>query len=120
VLEGGRVESLASGRIPRKMPRVSDEVVIEVDGRPVRCAKGSSLLNALVNGGVLIGTACGGRGICHFCRVTVTGATTPVSPEEQRALGNLLVARGMRLACRVVVEAPLVVSVPPIRGKGEG
>jgi Na+-transporting NADH:ubiquinone oxidoreductase subunit F len=97
---------------------VSDEVIIEVDGREVRCAKGTSLLNALINAGVLIGTACGGRGVCHFCRVTARGATTPVQPEESRALGNVLVANGMRLACRVVVDAPLVVSVPPVRGKG--
>jgi Na+-transporting NADH:ubiquinone oxidoreductase subunit NqrF len=99
---------------------VSEEVVIEVDGREVRCAKGSTLLNALMNAGVLIGTACGGRGLCTFCRVTVQGATTPVQPSEKRALGNVLVAEGMRLACRVIVEAPLVVAVPPIRGKGEG
>lgn len=105
---------------PTQDAHVSDEVVIQVDGREVRCAKGTTLLNALVNAGVLIGTACGGRGICHFCRVTVSGASTPVQPEEARALGNLLVARGMRLACRVLVEAPLTVSVPPVRGKGEG
>lgn len=99
---------------------MSDEVSIEVDGQIVRCAKGCTLLNALINAGVLIGTACGGRGVCHFCRCTVSGATTPVQPEETKALGNLLVARGMRLACRVIVEGPLVVSVPPVRGKGEG
>lgn len=96
---------------------MSDEVTIEVDGLYVQCAKGCTLLNALVNAGVLIGTACGGRGICHFCRCNVTGATTPVQPEEQRALGNVLIAQGHRLACRVIVDAPLVVSVPPVKPK---
>jgi Na+-transporting NADH:ubiquinone oxidoreductase subunit F len=99
---------------------VSEDVFIQVEGQEVRCARGSTLLNALMNAGVLIGTACGGRGLCHFCRVTVQGATTPVQPSEKRALGNVLIAEGMRLACRVVVEGPLVVSVPPVRGKGEG
>lgn len=98
---------------------MSEPLVIEVDGRPVTCAKGSTLLNALLNAGVLVGTACGGRGVCHFCQVTVRGAPTSADDLEKRALGNVLVAKGMRLACRVIVDAPMQVSVPPVRGKGE-
>lgn len=94
-------------------------MIIRVDGQDVRCTSGTSLLNALVNAGVLIGTACGGRGVCHFCRVTVRGAATKANAIEARALGNVLVAGGMRLACQVVVEAPLEVSVPPVHGKGK-
>ena len=114
----GRPKPCAAAE-PTQDAHVSNDLVIDVDGREVHCAKGTTLLNALVNAGVLIGTACGGRGVCHFCRVTVRGASTPVQPEEMRALGNVLVQSGMRLACRVVVEAPLAVSVPPIRGKGK-
>jgi Na+-transporting NADH:ubiquinone oxidoreductase subunit NqrF len=99
---------------------VSEPLVIVVDGRPVTCAKGSTLLNALMNAGVLIGTACGGHGVCHFCRVTVQGTPTQPDELEKRALGNVLVAKGMRLACRVIVDAPMQVSVPPVRGKKEG
>jgi ferredoxin len=116
-------ESLHSGA-PHATPSAVDEnVTIEVDGQAVVCTRGVSLFNAIVNAGRVIGTACGGRGICHLCRVNVIEGEVPEPTGiERRALGNVLLARGVRLACRIPVEGPMRVTLPTTEGppKAEG
>ena len=46
---------------------------------------------------------CGGHGKCGKCRVTVTGAVSPLTEDEKRALTPDELAAGTRLACRVTV-----------------
>lgn len=73
---------------------------------------GRSLLNALKDQQIFIPSACGGRGSCGLCKVTVLGGAgallsteTPwLTPEEQKA--------GVRLACQVKVKRDLSIRIP--------
>ena len=89
-----------------------------VDGKEIKCREDSSLLNALLNAGVLVSTACSGKGTCHLCRVKIKNPPNwldPASTLEERALGNVLVATGMRLSCQIALQGPLEVEIPVSR-----
>ena len=92
--------------------------IVTVDGKEVKCREDSSLLNTLLNEGVLVSTACSGKGTCHLCRVKIKNPPEwlkPASPMEERALGNVLVATGMRLSCQVALQGPLELEIPVAR-----
>lgn len=92
-------------------------VTLTIDGHAVEAARGTSLLNAILNAGLLVATACGGKGSCQLCRVhLLQGApgTPAANPLERRALGNVLLQEGMRLACQLPVEAGMDVKLPLI------
>ncbi len=90
--------------------------VVHVDGQPIPCQVGSSLLNALINAGRVVPSACGGSGVCHLCHVQVAfdARVLPPKPIEVRALGAALIAQGVRLSCQLVVTAPLRVTLMPL------
>ena len=96
-----------------------EHVTIEVDGQPVVCAPGRSLLNELLRNNLAVETACGGNAVCHLCRVTILNRDEllPPSAKEKRALGNVLIARGMRLSCQVLVVQGLRVKRPVVETK---
>ncbi len=48
-----------------------EHVTVEVDGQPVTCAPGRSLLHELLRNNLTVETACGGNAVCHLCRVTI-------------------------------------------------
>jgi Na+-transporting NADH:ubiquinone oxidoreductase subunit F len=73
---------------------------------------GVSLLEALRQGGIFLPSACGGRGICGFCRCTVrSGGGAPMPAEIQRIKPADLAA-GVRLACQIPVRSDLDVEIP--------
>ncbi len=93
---------------------------VRVDGKELNCREDSSLLNALVNVGVIVPTACSGKGNCHLCRVKVKNPPAwlePASALEERALGNVLVASGMRLSCQIALTGPLEIEIPVARAR---
>ena len=89
---------------------------MHVDGQPIPCRVGSSLLNALINAGRVVPSACGGSGVCHLCHVQVASqADVPApNPTELRALGATAIAGGVRLSCQLVVTSPLHVTLLPL------
>jgi ferredoxin len=106
------------------MKPANDVVHISVDGRTVECpvSENQTVLNAIMKEGLLIRTACGGKGSCHLCRVTVEeGAQLLPEPEawEVKALGNVLIAQGMRLSCQIKPVQGLVVHLPPFESPEE-
>lgn len=90
-----------------------DLVFVDVDGRRVECRPDRPLLNELMNAGVLVESACGGRGSCHLCRVLVSGPVEPENPTaaEKHGLGNVLIAMNMRLACQISARPNLQVQI---------
>ena len=91
-----------------------------VDGKEIKCREDSSLLNTLLTAGVVVSTACSGKGSCHLCRVKIKNPPAwlePASALEERALGNVLVASGMRLSCQVALQGPLEVEIPVARAR---
>jgi Na+-transporting NADH:ubiquinone oxidoreductase subunit F len=79
--------------------------VIEVDG-------GQTLLSALIAQKVYIPSACGGRGSCGYCKVTVTAGGGPVLPTETPYLTRRELRAGVRLACQVKVRQDIQLRVP--------
>ena len=89
---------------------------MHVDGQPIPCRTGSSLLNALINAGRVVPSACGGSGVCHLCHVRVFMEASVPTPTavETRALGAAAIAQGVRLSCQLMVTAPLRVTLLPL------
>lgn len=102
---------------------MSESIVLIVGERSVPARVGRSLFNELTNAGVVVATACGGKGSCHLCRVRVLSEEAshgaplpgPPSPLERSALGNVLLAQGWRLSCQVTVTGPMKLALPPPR-----
>jgi ferredoxin len=95
------------------MKRVAIEGVLD----PVDVRTNQRLLDVLVNTGVPLLMACGGKGLCATCHVHVTtGAQqlSPRTPREQLALRMLSDARPTsRLACQAKVQGEgVTVSLP--------
>ncbi len=82
------------------------------DKKKLTVPGGRSLLSVLRDNQIFIPSACGGRGSCGLCKVTVlegAGAILPtetpwLSPEEQK--GNV------RLSCQVKVKRDLRIQIP--------
>ena len=91
--------------MPRGLARitVNGERVLDAD-------LGEKLLHALEHGGIHLPTTCGGAGTCGLCRVTVSGAGN-VLPIERATLGEADIAKGIRLACQMVVRDDFAVTV---------
>ena len=99
---------------------MQEPIQITVNNKTLPAQKGKSLLNAILKAKHPIATSCGGQGSCHLCRLTILEsdiALPPANDTEMKALGNVCIQAGMRLACQVMVNAPLVVDVPPPRKK---
>ncbi|MDI6901677.1 MAG: ASKHA domain-containing protein [Anaerosomatales bacterium] len=71
---------------------------------------GSTVLDAARAAGVVIDAPCGGIGRCGRCRVRVSGAVRPPADDELAVLSATDRRRGVRLACRTVIEGDVTVS----------
>ena len=81
------------------------ECVFEVRG-------GSTLLSCLYDNNVFIPSACGGKGSCGFCKVTVLSGGGPLLPTETPYLTRSEQKAGVRLACQVKVKEDIEIRVP--------
>ena len=77
----------------------------EVDG-------GQNLLSALIGEEIFIPSACGGRGSCGYCKITVLSGGGPVLPTETPYLTRKEVRSNLRLACQVKVREDMRVRIP--------
>jgi uncharacterized 2Fe-2S/4Fe-4S cluster protein (DUF4445 family) len=73
--------------------------------------KGSVLLKAMADAGVVVDSSCGGQGVCGRCRVIVeegeyNSETTPHLTDKE-------VEQGYCLACVTLVEGDMRISIPP-------
>ena len=78
-------------------------------------ATGESVFHAGARSGVLIPTACGGKGTCGLCRVKILEgekALGPITVEEKRHLGNTYFISKLRLSCRLHPTGDIVVEIP--------
>jgi len=73
---------------------------------------GQTLLSALYEEQLFIPSACGGRGSCGHCKVTVLSGGGRALPTETPCLTRKEVRSGVRLACQVKVREDLRVKVP--------
>jgi adenylate cyclase len=73
------------------------------NGRRVRVAVGTTVLDASRGAGIPHASICGGRGRCTTCRVRVSDMDCggPASEDEQKALQRVAAAPDVRLACQL-------------------
>lgn len=76
----------------------------------------ASLRELALSAGVLLPSACGGRGTCGKCRVRVRGALTAPTGPELRHLSTEELAGGWRLACQSIPQGSVEVEYAPLPG----
>ncbi len=80
--------------------------------RPIQVEGGQTLLSSLYSNQIFIPSACGGKGSCGHCKITVTSGGGPVLPTERPYLSRLEVRSNVRLACQVKVRQDIYVRIP--------
>lgn len=80
--------------------------------RRITLEGGKSLLNVLTEEKLFIPSACGGRGTCGYCKVTIREGGGPVLPTETPFLTADEQKQGVRLSCQVKVRNDLVIEIP--------
>ena len=80
--------------------------------KEVEVSTGSSLLNALHGEGVMLSSACGGKGSCGQCRVQVTSGGGEILPTETVHFSRKEQQDHWRLGCQVKVKDNMEISVP--------
>jgi Na+-transporting NADH:ubiquinone oxidoreductase subunit F len=73
---------------------------------------GGKLLGTLMEQGVFIPSACGGRGSCGLCKIKILEGAGPVLPTETPYLGPKELGDGLRMACQVRVRQNIRVEIP--------
>ncbi len=93
----------------------SGEVSVELNDDPektYRVPAGGTLLNALADQKIFIPSACGGKGTCGVCRVTIPEGGGSMLPTEQSHISRNEAREGCRLACQVKVKQDMKVHAP--------
>jgi len=75
---------------------------------------GQTLLSALIDNGMQIPAACGGRGTCGYCKVNVKSGGGQILPTEEIFIDKEEEAQGARLACQVKVKEDVELFVPDL------
>ena len=90
-------------------------IYIQSEGRTITAEQDQSLLEALVESGVLLRADCGGRGRCGKCKIQVIEPKS-VDKEDNLPESNVLthteIEDGYRLGCRVTVTEDMTVDIP--------
>ncbi len=73
---------------------------------------GASLLNTLHGQGIMLSSACGGKGSCGQCRVQVTEGGGEILPTETVHFSRKEQQAHWRLGCQVKVKGDLSIQVP--------
>ncbi len=92
------------------------EVRIRINGdeaRDIRTPAGGTLLGTLAANQLFIPSACGGKGSCGVCTLTVTSGGGAVLPTERNHLTRGEERGGVRLSCQVKVKQDMEVEIPP-------
>jgi Na+-transporting NADH:ubiquinone oxidoreductase subunit F len=79
--------------------------------RPIQVEGGRTLLSSLYDNQIFIPSACGGKGSCGHCKITVTSGGGPVLPTERPYLSRWEIRSAVRLACQVKVRQDMSVRI---------
>jgi Na+-transporting NADH:ubiquinone oxidoreductase subunit F len=92
------------------------EVAITVNDDPEKALTtpaGGTLLSTLAENKIFIPSACGGRGTCGVCKVTVKEGGGAMLPVEENHVNRGEAREGVRLSCQVKVKQDMKIEVPP-------
>jgi Na+-transporting NADH:ubiquinone oxidoreductase subunit F len=85
---------------------------INAGEKPLEVEGGQTLLASLYANDIFIPSACGGKGTCGHCKITVVSGGGPVLPTETPLLTRKEIRSGVRLACQVKVREDIYVRIP--------
>jgi len=85
---------------------------INAGEKPLDVEGGQTLLASLYANDIFIPSACGGKGTCGHCKITVMSGGGPVLPTETPLLTRKEIRSGVRLACQVKVREDIYVRIP--------
>ena len=85
---------------------------INAGEEPLEVEGGQTLLSALYANEIFIPSACGGKGSCGHCKITVTEGGGPVLPTEKPYLSRKEIRANVRLACQVKIREDIFVRIP--------
>ncbi len=94
---------VASGKVKISINDGKKEIEIE---------SGKSLLNSLHEGGVMLSSACGGKGSCGQCKIQVLEGGGDILPTETGHFSRKEQQAHWRLGCQVKVKDNMKVQVP--------
>ena len=82
-------------------------------GKRVSVPAGTDLLEAALEAGLDLASACGGEGNCGQCRITVLdGDVSPLSLDEEFILSDIEQFNGERFACCTEAKSDVTVQIP--------
>lgn len=88
-------------------------VVIDINGeRKVTVPTGGKLLQTLAAQGLMLPSACGGRGTCAQCRCIVRRGGGAMLPAEASLVTRRDALRGVRLSCQTHVKHDMAIELP--------
>ena len=88
------------------------EIDINNGSRNVIVEGGDTLLSSLGENKIFIPSACGGKGTCGHCKVTVIAGGGPVLPTETPLLTRKEIRSGVRLACQLKIREDIHLRMP--------
>ncbi len=88
------------------------QIDINAGARALEVEGGQTLLSTLYGEEIFIPSACGGRGACSYCKVTVLSGGGAVLPTEMPYLTRQEIRAGTRLACQVKVREDVALRIP--------
>jgi Na+-transporting NADH:ubiquinone oxidoreductase subunit F len=93
----------------------SGEVAIGINDDPertLRTRSGGTLLGTLADNNVFIPSACGGKGTCGVCKVTVREGGGSLLPTEVSHISRGQARDGVRLSCQVKIKGDMKIALP--------
>ncbi|MDZ7618458.1 MAG: ASKHA domain-containing protein [Patescibacteria group bacterium] len=92
------------------------ETEVAVEFRPSErtayVLRGTRLVEAAAEVGMVLDQPCGGAGVCGKCRVRFEGDPCPPTAVEAARLSAAELAQGYRLACQATVCGPATIEIP--------
>ena len=89
-------------------------VIVRIEDTEVEIEKGQTILDAIRKSGLRITSPCGGKGVCGKCLIRILDATGkyPITDAERTLVPGEDLEEGFRLACQVVPDESVSISVP--------
>lgn len=101
--------------VARRKLVAAGDVTITINDDPtkaLRVKSGGTLLGLLAENKIFIPSACGGKGSCGVCKVTVTSGGGAMLPTETSHISRGQAREGCRLSCQVKVKSDMSIQVP--------
>lgn len=97
----------------RLVPRGTARIRInDDDDLSIAAPVGSSLLATLAAEKVFVPSACGGKGSCGVCKVTIREGGGPLLPTEETHVSRAEARADVRLSCQVKVREDMRIELP--------